>query len=112
MGISTYTWSYKVENAYSNDMTKTFNWEEEDKEVDEKLRNWLVKKKIQKLKHSNDGKEESIKEGEDVEAVERAIRLSRLRSQPPSLLTMENFNSREQPNPKLEWKMKNWLSHK
>ena len=93
-------------------MTKTFNWEEEDKEVDEKLRNWK-EKKIQKLKHSNDGKEEeSIKEGEDEEAVERAIRLSRLQSQPPSLLTMENFKSREQPNPKLEWKMKNWFSHK
>ena len=30
---------------------------------------------------------------------------------PPSLLTVENFNSREEPNPKLKWKMQNWYAH-
>ena len=89
-------------------MSKIFNWEEGDKEVDEKLRKWFAKKKIQKLKHSSDGKEE---ESIDEEAVERAIRLSVQQSQHPSLLTMENINSREEPNPKLDWKMKHWFSH-
>ena len=54
---------------------------------------------------------ESIKVGEDDEAVERAIRISQ-QQQPPSLLTLKNFNSREEPNPKLEEKMKIWFSHK
>jgi len=71
-----------------------FNWEEADKEVDEKVRYWLAKKK---LKAKND--EDDILESAQPQ-------------QPSSLLTMENFNSREEPNPKLEWKMKNWFSHK
>lgn len=75
-------------------MTQKFNWEEADKEVDEKVRYWLAKKK---LKAKND--EDDILESAQPQ-------------QPSSLLTMENFNSREEPNPKLEWKMKNWFSHK
>jgi len=86
-----------------------YNWEGGDKEVDLKLAYWFANKKRQELRDRNGGRlERSIKTGEDDEAVERAIRIS----QPPSLLTMENFNSREEPNPKLEEKMKIWFSHK
>ena len=77
-----------------------------------KLAYWFANKKRQELRDRNGGRlERSIKTGEDDEAVERAIRISQ-QQQPPSLLTMENFNSREEPNPKLEEKMKIWFSHK
>ena len=91
-------------------ITQRYNWEGGDQEVDLKLAYWFANKKRQELRDRDGGTlERSIKTGEDEEAVERVIRISQ---QPPSLLTMENFNSREEPNPKLEEKMKIWFSHK
>ena len=31
---------------------------------------------------------------------------------PPSMLTLQNLNTREEPNPSLNYKMKKWYSHK
>ena len=98
-----------------NDRVKDFH--DETIDINDRVKNFLDKKKLD---------DTLLEYNEEEEAVERAFRRSLLtqeeaekerafheslrEQQSPSLLTMENLNTREEPNANLDWKLKHWRS--
>ena len=104
-------------------LSQVYKFHDETIDINDRVKDFLAKKKLDdKLLEYNE-EEEAVKRAfrrsllaQEEADKERAIKESLLehkqrQQQCPSLLTLENLNTREEPNPSLDEKLKHWRSH-